>query len=184
MYLKLTGWKLTLSLFILMLMAGCGQETAQEAESQASIDSLSRRDPDSLYFSFSNGPVSPEFQRKWEVVVKGDSATGRILRIDQVLWQSTASVNRDSMKAFLLKLSNCQLQQKTVEPKAPCVGHSSYQLSFFQGGKILQGDAFRCGEQQGGTIQGEVKAAAELFIRLLPQMKSVVDTSLNGNFGI
>lgn len=184
MYLKLSGLKILFSSCLMLALAGCGNEAAQETEAVSNVDSLSQKAADSLYFSYNNGPVSPEFQRKWEVVVKGDSATGTIYNMDKVIWQSTHQLNKDSLKLFLLKLSNCQLKPMELSQNPPCVGNSSYQISFFQNGRGLQGDGFWCGAQPGGTVQGDLKSAAGLFIQLLPAMKTAVDTSLRGNSGI
>lgn len=184
MYLKLSGLKILISSCLLLALSGCGNNQGQEAESVTTVDSLSQKAPDSLYFSFNNGPLSPEFQRKWEVTVKGDSAIGVIYNMDRIIWQAGNRVTRDSLKVFLLKLANCQIQPSTPSQNPPCVGHSGYQLSFFQNGRVLQGDAFWCGAQPGGTVNGDVKSAAVLFLKLVPTMKMAIDTSLRGNSGI
>ncbi len=152
-----------------------------EGQEQAAIE---RPSADSLMWSYQNGPVAPDYQRRWEVVLKGDSAFGRLMHLDQTLWSNAIQVNKDSLKYFFFNLEQCHIESDSIRKDQPCVGYGSHQISFFMRGRALNGEAYFCGDMPGGSIKGESRKAGRLFLNLIPGMMKVVDTSFGGSTGV
>lgn len=186
MFLKYSGIAFISGCLFWIVLSGCQHKTDTSAETSTANfpDSLERPQADSLYWSYKNGPVSPDYQRKWEVIMQGDSAFGKIWNLDRIIWSKQVAVSQDNMRTFLLSLGQCKLEPLAQQDSPPCVGYGSHQLSFFQRGVTLQGESFQCGDRRGGSVQGEIQQAARLFIHLVPEMESAVDTSFGGNSGI
>ncbi len=128
----------------------------------------------SFAYSFGNGTVSPEYQRRYTIKVTAEKVEFAIGGLDKILFTESFVLSKADFESFVTTLVKFHIRNRKKE-KYPmgCAGGSSasLEIDIYKEQKV-QGYAYYCGGKEWGNLDGDVGSAFVLFESLIPDLQA------------
>ena len=123
-------------------------------------------------YSFDNGTVSPEYQRRYTIKVTNTKVDFAISGWDKILFKESLVLSKSGFESFVTTLIKLHIHNRKENHSMSCTGGSSAYLEInIYKEKKVEGYAYYCGGKKWGNLDGDVGSAFGLFESLIPDLQ-------------
>lgn len=145
-----------------------------------SNDSIRTRVTDTFVYHFGDASLPPPYHRSYTISVTPTKALVTIESYSDVLAKDSVVLTADKYNSFAKSLMALSIRKSKARSSKGCTGGTTKALTLYAGSrKEIKGSLYYCGGQAIGNLSGDVTAAANLFIALIPQLEKKIEATKN-----
>ena len=129
----------------------------------SNIENVSAQLPEikEITFVLKTPPLSPEYYREYEFIIKKNKIQLKIKRQNELLDKTKVKITADAWNEIIKYFNANKIQigpEKTKYDYEGCVGGVTYLVTIkFKNKEIKKGLTYECGNKQFGNMEGQVK---------------------------
>lgn len=130
-----------------------------------------------ITFVFKTPPLSPEYNREHEFIIKKNKIQLNIKKQNEILEKSKVKISAEEWKQISKYFNVNKIQigpEKTKYDYEGCVGGVTYLVTVkYKNKEIQKGLTYECGNRQYGNMQGSVRELYNYLKSLFPDFKEL-----------